>query len=117
MIKLAQVDTINLNELIESIDSIGDLDITLDIESLAEKIKIDASGNLVCSEIDKLVGKVFACTMLQGVYVHPSQNGHNALAKNLINAMKHPEVDKSAIKYHAADKSIRYALLQKYLRR
>lgn len=110
LIKLAQVNTIDLNDVIGSkdIDSIS-----LD-ESLLTTITPNENGELNCSETAKLAGKALAFTMLQGVYVHPSQAGHDALAKNLITAMENPRINKSAIRYHAADISIRYALSHRH---
>ena len=37
---------------------------------------------------DKLAAHAFLITSLQGIYVHPTQNGHNAMAKQLAEAIE-----------------------------
>ena len=66
-----------------------------------EKVAVyDENGKTTASYLEQFGAHIAAFQILKGIYVHPTNNGHNAEAKLLIAAMKDPKVDPYAIAYH-----------------
>ena len=82
---------LDLGDILEG-DFLSNIGSTLDKINNEEEIykifKDVGSGQENVNAINKLIAHVFLISSLKGIYVHPTQNGHNAMAKQLAEAIE-----------------------------
>lgn len=104
---LAKKQTININEMLKSVTSIGQITAVLGDSDAAYDFLIQTFGPERTSEpteSDYIVGQAWLLRLFNGIVVHPSQEGHTSMANNLLASMKSPMINKDAIKYHSYDR-------------
>lgn len=94
-----------VGELVNGMPDIGDQ------EACFEKlIELDENGVPTASYLEQCMAHVYMFTMMIGVYVHPTQNAHDAEAPLLIKAMQEKKVAPEAIIYHKLNAPIEQVL-------
>lgn len=116
VVKIAKKKTINLNALMDSVSSIGQIKGVLNEKNTAYEYIMDKFVNKNqgdITEADYIIGQVWLLRMFNGVMVHPTQATHNAITEKMVAAMRHPRVNKDAVKYHVADRLLTCAKQRK----
>jgi len=66
--------------------------------------QLDENGMPKASYLEQAMAHIYMLTMMIGIYVHPTQNAHDAEAVLLIEAMKTKQINRAAIIYHTINK-------------
>lgn len=89
VMKLAGMNTINLNEILDS--DLSDLslnEMTNNPDFLKQVTTLNEQGEFVGTPIELMIARIELLQMMQGVALHPTRAGHNVMAANLISAVK-----------------------------
>lgn len=98
---IANTQCINLSKALADLPSdLSSISLSTDESALAKLTEFDENDNLTASYLDQLMADVCMLGILKGIYVHPTQAGHDAETPLLIAAMENPRIDPLAIAYH-----------------
>ena len=88
--KVASQKTLDLGEILDSdlLSKLGSAIDNINNENAVYEIFKKVGTGEDVDVANKLAAHAFLITSLQGIYVHPTQNAHNAMAKQLAEAIE-----------------------------